>query len=214
MKKGILIKRFSIAFVSILLTIPVFGANKDLGKDITMVSYEQSVLDYEGVVALKNNTDEEIKSVSFRLIYLDMDGNELDYHDFTEYVNIAPGMTKKVKVEAYEEFRNYYYYKSKDEVLTPDSYTPFDVKFQLIDYNNQLIDFNNDSTSGIPPVIIFFFLGVIGIIIGIALVVLVGILAKKRNRDPLLWVVLCFIFTPLVILIVLLCMGKKENSKW
>lgn len=202
-----IIKRVSIVFTIFMVTMPALAENKDLENDITMVSYEQSSFDYEGVIALKNNTNEEIRSVEFRLIYLDMSGNELDYQDFSEFVSIAPGMTKKVNVIAYEKNRDYYYYKTEDADLIPKSYTPFDVKFQLMGYNN-------GATSNFPPVLLFFGLGILGIIVGIALFVLVGIIAKRYNRDVLLWVVLSFIITPLVSLVSLLIMGKKDKIQY
>lgn len=84
------------------LVLASLAANKDLDKDITMVSYEQGWLDSSGTLALKNNSSEEIKNVVFLITYLDMSGNELDYEEFTRRVSIAPGMTKKLDIPAYE----------------------------------------------------------------------------------------------------------------
>ena len=58
-------KGFSIALLSIFLSVVTFAANKDLEKDITMVSYEQGWLDSEGTLALKNNSSVEVKNVVF-----------------------------------------------------------------------------------------------------------------------------------------------------
>ena len=82
-----------------------FAANKDLENDITMVSYEQSWLDSKATLALKNNSSEEVNNVLFLIIYLDMSDNELDYEEFTKRVSIAPGMTKKLDIPAYEHDR-------------------------------------------------------------------------------------------------------------
>lgn len=43
------------------MAVASFAANKDLEKDITMVSYEQGWLDSEGTLALKNNSSEKVK---------------------------------------------------------------------------------------------------------------------------------------------------------
>lgn len=51
-------KRFTIALLSIFLSVIAWAADKDLEKDITMVSYEQSHMDAFGSLALKNNTGE------------------------------------------------------------------------------------------------------------------------------------------------------------
>ena len=106
-------RRLTIALLSILLSVVALAANKDFEKDITMVSYEQGWLDSEGTLALKNNSSEELKNVVFLITYLDMSGNEQDYEEFTRRVIIAPGMTKKLDIPAYEHDRWYHYYKSE-----------------------------------------------------------------------------------------------------
>ena len=61
-----------------------------------------------------------------------MSGNELDYEEFIRRVSIAPGMTKKLDIPAYEHGRNYHYYKSEN---MPGGSPSFKIKFQLKDYN-------------------------------------------------------------------------------
>ena len=124
-------KRISNALLGMFLVLASFAANKDLDKDITMVSYEQTWRDRQGTLSLKNNTTEEIQNVVFLITYLDMSGNELDYEEFSKRVDIAPGMTRKLDITAYEHGRNYHYYKS--EGLYDN--TSFKIKFKLKDYN-------------------------------------------------------------------------------
>lgn len=98
---------------------------------ITMVSYEQAWRDSYGTLALKNNTKEQIHNVAFLITYYDMSGNEVDYKEYTREVEIAPGMTKKVDIPAYEHNRCYHYYKS--EGLYDN--TSFKINFELKDFN-------------------------------------------------------------------------------
>lgn len=58
--------------------------------DITMVSYKHNGDDYQATISLKNNTTKDIKQVQFRIIYYDMDNNQIDYRDFSETTEIAP----------------------------------------------------------------------------------------------------------------------------
>ena len=58
-------KRISTALLSIFISVVAFAADKNLEKDITMVSYEQGWLDSSGTLALKNNSSEEVKNVVF-----------------------------------------------------------------------------------------------------------------------------------------------------
>ena len=215
-------KRFVIALLSIFLALTTYAVDKDLEKDITMVSYEQGWLDSEGTLALKNNSSEEVKNVVFLITYLDMSGNELDYKEFSRRVSIAPGMTKKVDIPAYEHDRNYHYFKSEN---MPGGSPSFKIKFQLKDYNieeevaEESIDDNPLSTYGydrsseneglymiIAIVGLLFFIG-----ITIGLYVLVAVMAQKRNRSVVVWVLLSLIATPLLMIIILLAIGKNEN---
>lgn len=80
---------------------------------ISMVSYEQNWSDNEGTLTLKNNTSNKINNVRFRIIYYAMDGTQLDYKDYSEDVDIDPGMTRRVDIPAFEHRREYCYYTSQ-----------------------------------------------------------------------------------------------------
>jgi hypothetical protein len=207
------IRRFAVVLLSVFMTVASFAANKDLEKDITMVSYEQGWLDSEGTLALKNNSSEEVKNLVSLITYLDMSGNELDYEEFTRRVSIAPGMTKKLDIPAYEYGRKYHYYKSEN---MPGGSPSFKIKFQLKDYNiddNPLSTYDYDRSSGnkglYAIIVIVGLLFVIGIAVG--LYVLVAVMAEKRNRSVVVWVLLSLLATPLLVIIILLAIGKNEN---
>lgn len=214
-------KRISIALLSILLSVVAFAAEKNLDKDITMVSYEQGWLDSSGTLALKNNTSEEVKNIVFLITYLDMSDNELDYEEFSSRVSIAPGMTKKIDIPAYEHERWYHYYKSEGSESKEN--TAFKIKFKLKDYNveeaAEFIDkvpfgrYDYERSSGYEGlyliIAIVAVLFVIGITVG--LYVLVAVMAQKRNRSVVVWILLSLLATPLLMIIILLVIGKNEN---
>ena len=200
-------KRISIALLSIFVSVVAFAANKDLENDITMVSYEQSWLDSKATLALKNNSSEEVKNVLFLIIYLDMSDNELDYEEFTKRVSIAPGMTKKLDIPAYEHDRWYHYYKS--EGAPGKANTSFKIKFQLKDYNvkEDVVENGNQGLFGSTDIIALLFIS-----ITIGLYVLVAVMAQKRNRNVVVWVLLSLFATPLLMIITLLVIGDNKNN--
>lgn len=201
-------KRISIALLSIFVSVVAFAANKDLENDITMVSYEQSWLDSKATLALKNNSSEEVKNVLFLIIYLDMSDNELDYEEFTKRVSIAPGMTKKLDIPAYEHDRWYHYYKS--EGARDKANTSFKIKFQLKDYNvkEEIVENGNqEGRYGSTNIIALLFIS-----ITIGLYVLVAVMAQKRNRNVVVWVLLSLFATPLLMIITLLVIGDNKNN--
>ena len=208
-------RRLTIVLLSILLSVVALAANKDFEKDITMVSYEQGWLDSEGTLALKNNSSEEVKNVVFLITYLDMSGNELDYKEFTRRVNIASGMTRKLDIPAYE-------HKSEN---MPGGSPSFKIKFKLKDYNveeepESIDDYTlgrygydhvqSEGNEGLYVIIaivgLLFFIG-----ITVGLYVLVAVMAQKRNRSVVVWVLLSLLATPLLMIIILLAIGKNDN---
>lgn len=194
---------------------------------VSMVSYEQGSFDSEGTLALKNNTNETIQNISFTITYLDMKGTPLDNEDFFLNVDIEPRMTKKVNITAYEHARNYHYYQTPDK---GSGHPAFKIRYKLKDYNfanadeNALQAADEDAVeteeSRLPSIIlpsldmlttpigITSILVIIAITIGIY--VLVGVLAKRRNRSVLLWILLGLTTTPLLAIIILLCIGPAE----
>ena len=206
-------KRFVLSlFAAFSTMLFVLGHNQA----ITMVSYEQSWLDSKGTLALRNNTTEEVQNIEFQIEYLDMSNNSLDYEDFLFEVDIAPGMTKKIDIPAYEHRRNYHYYKTKDDYGHP----AFKIKYKLLGYNieeetlagssddwSELFDDDETVYILVAIALVIFVLG-----IWIGVYVLVAVMANRRNRSAALWLLLSFIATPLLVIIILLCVGKVDKG--
>ena len=209
-------KRIMFLLFGLLFLIPSIGANADNRAAVTMVSYEQTWLDSEGTIALKNNTSQEIHNISFRVTYLDMSGNPLDYEDFEIEENIASGMTKKIDIPAYEHDRHYHYYKTKDELNNP----AFKINFQLKGFNTDNYDKDHDNGVRESSKVNAAATGILGVVcllivvsLFIALYVLVAVMAQKRNRSAAVWVLLSFFATPVLIIIILLVIGKSYNER-
>jgi hypothetical protein len=153
-----------------------------------------------------------------------MSGNPLDYEEFTKSISIAPGMTRKVDVPAYEHDRNYHYYKSEN---MPGGSPSFKIKFNLKGYNRDLQEtdaddygiYDNDddesyySSNKSDSIYIIIVISVVLFVIGLSvgLYVLVAVMAKSRNRSVVLWVLLSIIASPLLIIIILLVVGEDNK---
>ena len=213
-------KKTLTALICLFMSISLFAASKSAETDISMVSYEQSWLDSEGTLALKNNTNENIHNIKFLIVYQDMSGKQLHYEEFSKKVSIAPGMTRKINIKAYEHERNYHYYKSEN---LPGGSPAFKIEFKLLDYNTaspQKREYPLDSDteaetdeifySLLPFLYIIFVLLTIGICIGSY--VMVAVMAKKRKREAAVWILLSFFATPILIIIILLCIGDADRT--
>lgn len=200
---------------------------------VSMVDYEQTWLDSEGTIALKNNTQDPIYNVVFRITYLDMQDNPLDYEDFDVEVSIDPGMTRKVNIDAYEHGRMYSYYLSGEAV--PDG-KRFKIRYELIDYNDgelatdsisgnhKISDNGNDKWNDykitewnkltdeekkfLGSALGIGALCMLGLGIYIGLYVLVAVMAQHRRRNVALWVLVALLATPIITIIILLAVGN------
>lgn len=212
-------------FFGCLFSLVILAADKN-SQDVSMVSYEQGWSDSEGTIALKNNTTTDIHNVKFIITYLNMSGEQLDYDEYFVNVDIAPGKTKKVDIPAYEHDRYYSYYKS--EAISGNSHK-FKIRYELKEYNvqnpnepvittNVLGEYDEDldvvkyqQDNEWMYILFAIIIGLIALGISVGLYVLVAVMAKKRNRNVVLWVLLSLIGTPLLMIIILACIGSADN---
>ena len=219
MKKTLLI------FVGLLLSVTSFALGKDSADAVIMLDYEQAWNDDTGRLSLKNNTNEPIEDLSFQITYIDMQGRTIGMENFNKDIYISPGETKTVGIPAFNADEHYSYYKS---VAKKDSANIFIIRFDLTDYNEQgrlaaggKSLQNNDTTSAVyhsdeslfhrlgPIAWLGLFVILAGAMFG--LYVIVAVMANKRHRNAVLWILLSFITTPLLVIFILLIIGKAYD---
>ena len=178
---------------------------------VTMVSFEQSWLDRQATVALKNHTNEEVKSIEFRIYYYDKkSGAQIDYKDFAMSVSIAPRLTKKIQIDAYdrEHYANYYL----SEASSSNENLSFDVKFELLGYNMGFPFVLKQYFADTDTLIISLFWLALIIGLWLFLLAIVGRMARDRNRNATLWMLLSILLTPIPIIVVLMIIGDDKKK--
>ena len=79
--------------------------------------------------------------------------------------------------------------------------------------DNTFSTYDYDRSSGNEGLfMIAFIIGILFVIgITVGLYVLVAVMAQKRNRSVVVWVLLSLLATPLLMIVILLAIGKNEN---
>lgn len=204
----------------VLCSVSVF-ADVNRKDAVTMENFEQRWSDFESTIALKNNTNERIYNVAYRITYLDMNGKALDYSDYTSTIDIDPGMVKKINIPAYERDRSYQYYKNAENYVDKPK---FKVSFELEDYNfeDDLKEETNDEDEHLSNVIapsltimiLIILFAILIFVISIGLYILTAIMAKHRHRNVALWVIISILATPIFAIIILLCVGDSGENNY
>lgn len=226
-------KYYFTSLVCMLLSAVCFAANAGVSDSVSFVSYEQNWVDPTASVAVKNNTNREIHSMTFRITYYDMNGRQLDYRDYDSDEDIDPGMTKKIEIDAYENMRGYSYYKSRAGYAGSHR---FKVSFQLLNCNFDEDDgdvYGDDDyatkfdavgtdvgTANRCGAAFFSGFGVLLTLsvllfcfgVCVSLYVLVAVMAQKRGRSAALWVLVAIVGSPLLAIVVLLLVGRSTNG--
>ncbi len=197
-------RKIIVTLWAVMIMLPAFSQEKDLTKDVTMVSYEQGWGDGEGKLALKNNTEAVIMDVVFQLTYLDKSGTPLDSVDFKEWVYSDPGKTAVLDIPAYQIERDDYR-SGNNSSDTLD----FKVEFELKDYNTDSFAVKGSDKASLVSFLVTIFIIVSVLAIWIVLYYLVAVMAIKRNRSVIKWLLLSFLITPLLAALILLVVGEK-----
>ena len=210
-------KRTLLILAGIFVSLASFALSKDSANAVTMLDYEQSWSDNTGSLSLKNNTDTPIENVVFQITYLNMTGQPIDYKDYYKAVSIAPGKTRRIEIPAFQHERSYSYYKSEADYVTPHR---FKIRFELTGYNIKSPKDNgkgaeksletDDFIDRMGPIFgLSMAIFALGIVFG--LYVIVAVMANKRHRNAVLWIILSFITTPLLVIFILLIIGKAYD---
>ncbi len=87
-------------------------AQKVVGDSIIkLTSFTQEGM--EAYVILKNTGDKEVASISYRIYYKDLKGNDIDYADYRTDRSIEPGLSRRFEVRGYGEPGEFIYNENK-----------------------------------------------------------------------------------------------------
>ena len=104
----------------------IFDANT-----ITLTNYTHKWLAPNALLTLQNNTQQTIHSITGRVIYYDMDDNQLGQQDFTEAIIIDPNTTVTIQLKGFGQEEHYAHHKADTGYSRQKKYKAV---FQLIAY--------------------------------------------------------------------------------
>lgn len=227
--------RYIIAFLCLAMSSVANAANDKATEPVTVGTYEHDPGLSDAYIGLKNNTNGTITSLSFQISYFDMDGNQLDYEDFNTNTAIEPGLAKKVKIPANEPLRQSWHMRdfkikfrlkavngkavsgswqspSKDIEPTQEIEPTYSVNSPTVSTDSSAKPSRGRSFGDVIGMISGTLIVILMISIIVAMYVLVVQLAKRYNRSAILWLIISLIITPVLVVIILHCIGSDTRN--
>ena len=103
-------------------------------KDKTAISiskFMKKAPDFYEFPTFKNHTSNFIKSITGIIIYKDLSGEIIDYRTINVGILIPPNLSKRLKLNSFDQDQNYRYYKDSKSW---SNYPRFKVEFRLLSY--------------------------------------------------------------------------------
>ena len=98
-------------------------------KAISLSKFMKNGPEFYEFPTFKNHTSSFIKSITGIIIYKDLNGEIIDYRTINVSVSIPPKLSKRLKLNSFDQDQNYKYYNSRGY-----SYPKFKVEFRLLSY--------------------------------------------------------------------------------
>lgn len=101
-------------------------------KDIVITQFSKEYIDRYEYITFKNNTDEHVQRIKGTIIYKTMNGTDITYKEIDLKIDIAPGLSKQVKISSFDRDCKFQYYK---DAVSYSNATKFTFEFKLTSYN-------------------------------------------------------------------------------
>lgn len=184
---------------------------------VSMAEYRQEIDDSIAVITLLNNTADTVHNVEFVLTYMSCHGKELLTKTYLKHDEILPGESCEIELPRFSMDSIYHDYAKARGCKAGET---FDVMYEMIRYN---LAKEETIPGGVHQgmwwsmfLLSLIVLPVILVIIYFATMIATGIMARRRHRSVVKWLLLSLLITPVISVFVLMIVGdaKKKYDKY
>lgn len=112
----------------------IFSRSCTFDESVDILGFEKRLKDKNELYIIRNNTNQTITKIEFRVYYKTPDDEMLDYRDVSLVGEILPRATKQFEVLSFDKGKRYYYHKSTSDNPKLDGY-PFKITYELKRYD-------------------------------------------------------------------------------
>ena len=150
--------------LAIFLLLFLCGVNATSKYDSNLISithFEKRGYSDEEILSIRNDSDDDISSVSIRLFYMLENGSEIDYQEINLNEEIISGESKQFNITSFDKDNDFAYKYGKTS--SKDLFILFDIEYEILGYiirqkqqnileTNSVPDNKQDKYSQIPTI--------------------------------------------------------------
>ena len=140
-----MVRKLILAIFLLLFLCGVNATSKYDSDLISITHFEKRGYSDEEIISIRNDTDDDISSVSIRLFYMTETGIEIDFQEISLNEIIKSGASKQFTIKSFDGDKDFAYKYGK--TTSKDLFILFDIEYEVLGY---IIQQNHLETNSFP----------------------------------------------------------------
>lgn len=229
-------QRLFFLLLSMIFVLPIFGRDSKIDANgVQMTGFRQEWNDKHAYIVLLNNTELRLSRVKGTLSFFSESGQLLDERSFNEHVKLQPGEMAEIAISPFGRKQGYVSSNCMNRIPSDAQAQEFTVRFTLTDYKGKevanlpvskreqraIAQAEAEATAAQTKEADEKLWNIIRITAGVLILLFIAVfyflipirMADRRGRSWMPWVVVGIVATPIIPILALWLIGKKEVDR-